>query len=140
MKVGIIIPCSDVEDKISVSQFADFINTESGHHLCFVNFGSKDNTLSLLHELENEVGDLVSILDVKRNKGLVSAIKAGVRFLFNKSEIDSIGYFNEELPDSFDDFKKVILSVSTKEASLIHGFRRNINGQSERDLLRSISV
>ena len=35
---------------------------------------------------------------------------------------------------------KVILSVSTKEASLIHGFRRNINGQSERDLLRSISV
>ena len=140
MKVGIIIPCSDVEDKISVSQFADFINTESGHHLCFVNFGSKDNTLSLLHELENEVGDLVSILDVKRNKGLVSAIKAGVRFLFNKSEIDSIGYFNEELPDSFEDFKKVILSVSTKEASLIHGFRRNINGQSERDLLRSISV
>lgn len=140
MKVGIIIPCSDVEDKISVNQFADFINTESGYHLCFVNFGSKDNTLSLLHELENEVGDLVSILDVKRNKGLVSAIKAGVRFLFNKSEIDSIGYFNEELPNSFDDFKKVILSVSTKEASLIHGFRRNINGQSERDLLRSISV
>ena len=140
MKVGIIIPCSDVEDKISVSQFADFINTETGYHLWFVNFGSKDNTLSLLHELENEVGNLVSILDVKRNKGLVSAIKAGVRFLFNKSEIDSIGYFNEELPNSFDDFKKIILSVSTKEASLIHGFRRNINGQSERDLLRSISV
>ena len=67
MKVGIIIPCSDVEDKISVSQFTDFINTETGYHLCFVNFGSKDNTLSLLHELENEVGDLVSILDVKRN-------------------------------------------------------------------------
>ena len=140
MKVGIIIPCSDVGNKISVRQFANFISKESGYHLCFVNFGSNDNTLALLHELENEVGELVSILDVKRNKGLVPAIKAGVRFLFNKSEIDSIGYFNEELPDNFDDFKNIILSVSTKEASLIHGFRRNINGQSERDLLRSISV
>ena len=140
MKVGIIIPCCDVAEKLDVEQFKEFISAEPNYHLCFVNFGSKDSTLSLLHELENEVGELVSILDVKRNKGLVSAIKAGVRFLFNKSEIDSIGYFNEELPDTFKEFKNIILSVSTKEASLIHGFRRNINGQSERDLLRSISV
>ena len=63
-----------------------------------------------------------------------------VKLIKTKTFFDSRGYFNEELPDSFDDFKKVILSVSTKEASLIHGFRRNINGQSERDLLRSISV
>lgn len=46
--VGVVIPCYDEEDRLSSKEFTDFVEKHSGYHLCFVNDGSKDNTLHIL--------------------------------------------------------------------------------------------
>ena len=49
--VGVVIPCYNEEDRLSSKEFTDFVEKHSGYHLCFVNDGSKDNTLHILKEL-----------------------------------------------------------------------------------------
>ena len=53
MKTGIIIPCYNEENRLNSEAFLTFIKAHTNYVLCFVNDGSKDNTLGLLRSIEN---------------------------------------------------------------------------------------
>ena len=65
MKTGIIIPCYNEEKRLNVQAFIDFIKTHDNYHLCFVNDGSKDNTLAVLDQIKEARTIKVSIIDMK---------------------------------------------------------------------------
>jgi DNA-binding response OmpR family regulator len=50
--VGVVIPCYDEAERLMSKEFTDFIDKNSGYHLCFVNDGSKDATLDVLYKLQ----------------------------------------------------------------------------------------
>ncbi len=92
MKKGIIIVFSDDENKIDEDQFPNLFKQDD-FKICLVNNGSKDNTLQKLKQIKDKAINIISILDVKKNKGIKAAIKSGVRYLINTEDFTSIVYF-----------------------------------------------
>ena len=139
MKTGIIIPCYNEEKRLDVNTYVEFIRSHDDYHLCFVNDGSKDNTLQVLQSIQKQVQTRVSIVDVKKNAGKAAAVRSGARYLFSRQDIDYIGFIDADLSTDLNDFKKLVATLHNNDnLSLVHGSRGKGKGQIERNLFRNI--
>jgi len=123
MKTGLIIPCYNEANRIDQKAFIDFIKSHENYMLCFVNDGSTDNTLEVLHQIKNECVTRVVIVDVKKNAGKAAAVRAGVRFLYSKSNIAYIGFIDADLSTDFKDFKDLVKTLKQEDKLLVFGSR-----------------
>jgi len=107
MNSGLIIIFSNNENEINDfnKKYLSNINTNK---ICFVNNASKDNTLSLLNDIQFKSKKNISILDIKHDKGLKSAIKSGARLLLSESEFDFIVYLKSNMLESLSDLTDYI--------------------------------
>lgn len=140
MKTGIIIPCFNEEKRINKDAYLKFIRENNQeYHLCFVNDGSKDNTFKVLQEMKSEASQNISIVDIKKNVGKATAVRAGVRYLYNKKEIAFIGFMDADLSTDFRDFKDLVKTLkSDDDLSVVFG-SRNLGGENiERNFVRNI--
>lgn len=139
MKTGIIIPCYNEEKRLDQKAFVQFISENPTYHLCFVNDGSKDNTLEVLQIMRNEAPNGISIVDVKKNVGKASAVRAGVRYLYNRKEIAHIGFIDADLSTDFKDFKDLVNTLRSNEnLSVVFGSRNSGGKGIKRDLFRNL--
>jgi glycosyltransferase involved in cell wall biosynthesis len=90
MKIGIILPCYNIEQKINLSNILAVISVNTALHFCFVNNGSSDNTISVLEYLNKESEIKISVLDIKKRKNKAGAIRAGERFLKSNQDFDYV--------------------------------------------------
>lgn len=97
MKIGIIIVFHNNENDIEPKCFVRHVNEAKDLALCLVNNASKDGTYELLKEIKASCLGSVSLVDVKRFKSDVSAVRSGARVMFNQSDLKHIGYFNVNL-------------------------------------------
>jgi len=124
MKTGIIIPCYNEETRLNVSAFLNFIRKENEYHLCFVNDGSKDNTISVLKEIQSSNPAKVSVIDMKKNSGKAAAVRAGARYLHSRGDIKHIGFIDADLSTDFKDFDGLLKTLKTnKKLSMVFGSR-----------------
>ncbi len=136
MKTGIIIPCYNEAKRINTQAFIDFILREKEYHLCFVNDGSKDNTLEVLESIQGQCPQRVSVIDVKQNAGKASAVRSGARYLYNKSEIAFIGFIDADLSTDFKDFNNLVNTMKDNhKLQMVYGSRRK-GGEIKRDFFR----
>lgn len=140
MKTGIIIPCYNEEKRLNVKAFKNFVRKENEYHLCFVNDGSKDNTLKVLQEIQEVNPSKVSIIDMKKNGGKAAAVRAGSRFLYSFVEINYIGFIDADLSTDFQDFGDLLKTLKTNnELSFVFGSRaKNASEAIEKDKIRSL--
>ncbi|MFC5048510.1 dolichyl-phosphate beta-glucosyltransferase [Aquimarina hainanensis] len=140
MKTGIIIPCYNEEKRLNVSIFLNFIMEDNEFHLCFVNDGSKDDTISVLKEIQNSNPEKVSVIDMKKNSGKAAAVRAGVRYLSNRGDIDFIGFIDADLSTDFKDFNDLLKTLKTNDKlAMVFGSRsKNGTQKIKRDTFRSI--
>jgi len=68
IKTGIIIPCYNEEDRLNQKAFVSFIKENKDYHLCFVNDGSKDNTIKVLQEMKNQATNNISEMSKSKKK------------------------------------------------------------------------
>jgi dolichyl-phosphate beta-glucosyltransferase len=102
MKKGIIILFSDDEKKIHKNQFTNLFNHKD-IKLCFVNNGSKDNTLTILEAVKDDLEpSSISIIDIKKDKGINAAIKAGARYLLSSGNLKCIMHFKSNMLPFFE--------------------------------------
>jgi len=138
MKTGLIIPCYNEATRLNKDAFINFIQTNDEYHLCFVNDGSTDNTITLLESIKNEVPSKVSIIDVKKNAGKAAAVRVGMRYLFSRQEIALMGYIDADLSTDFKDFKNLVHTIKkNKNLSVIFGSRSKGNNTIKRDFFRA---
>jgi len=138
MKTGIIIPCYNEANRLNITAFTHFILAEEDYHLCFVNDGSKDETLLVLEIIQRQCPERISVIDVKQNAGKASAVRSGARYLYNKSDIDYIGFVDADLSTDFEDFKKLVQSLKEdNKLQLVYGSRRK-GGEIKRDFFRNL--
>mgnify|MGYP001434774422 CR=1 FL=1 len=91
MKLGIILPCYNIEQKINLSNLLTIISINKDAHFCFVNNGSSDNSLRVLEYLNKESEIEISVLDIKKKKKKKSGvIRAGERFLKSNKDLDYV--------------------------------------------------
>ena len=105
MRKGIIILFSEDERKMHTYQLANLFN-QKDIKLCFVNNGSKDDTLGALNSIKKKKQlDSVAIIDIKKNKGTNLAVKASARYLLSSEDLKCIMYFKSNMLSYFEDLK-----------------------------------
>ena len=121
--IGIVIPCYNEEERLSGEEFKSFARKNLGYHLCFVNDGSKDRTLEVLHELSKGREDYISVYDCEKNGGKAEAVRLGMLHLAKQSQFDYIGFLDADLSTNFDDFVDLANTISNSQYKLVFGSR-----------------
>ena len=139
MKTGIIIPCYNEEKRLDTDAFLTFIKENSDYHLCFVNDGSKDNTDAVLRGMKSQAPNDITIIDVKKNMGKATAVRAGARYLYNVPSIARVGFMDADLSTDFKDFKDLVKTLKSNEnLSVVFGSRNSGGEGIERNALRGL--
>jgi CheY-like chemotaxis protein len=142
--VGVVIPCYNEEARLSSKVFEKFANKNLGYHFCFVNDGSTDNTVRVLENLRKGNEEFVSIVNCKKNGGKAEAVRQGVLYLIQDSQLDYIGYLDADLSTNLSDFDKLVQTLGNSEFKIVGGSRisrmgANISKESARKII-SITI
>ena len=121
--IGVVIPCYNEAERLLSDDFKKFVHRNLGYHLCFVNDGSKDNTLEVLQELRKGNEDHISIYDCEKNGGKAEAVRLGMLHLAKQSQFDYIGFLDADLSTNFDDFQDLVATISTSKYKIVSGSR-----------------
>lgn len=142
--VGVVIPCYNEEDRLLSQEFLNFVDTNSGYHLCFVNDGSKDNTLGVLKDLQKGREDYISIYDCAQNGGKAEAVRQGMLYMAQRDDLDYIGFLDADLSTDLTDFDDLVKTIEQSEFKIVSGSRisrmgANITKESSRKII-SMSI
>ncbi|WP_117885651.1 response regulator [Aureibaculum luteum] len=138
--VGVVIPCYNEEERLFSKEFTDYIDKNSGYHLCFVNDGSKDKTLEVLKELQKGREDFITVYDCERNGGKAEAVRLGMLHMAKKVDLDYIGFLDADLSTDLADFDDLVKTIETTEFKIVSGSRisrmgANITKESARKII-----
>lgn len=121
--IGVVIPCYNEEERLLGAEFKEFVHKNLGYHLCFVNDGSKDNTLGVLEELRKGNENRISIYNCEKNGGKAEAVRLGMLHLAKQNQYNFIGFLDADLSTNFDDFKVLANEISTSKFQIVSGSR-----------------
>lgn len=121
--IGVVIPCYNEEERLLGAEFKEFVHKNLGYHLCFVNDGSKDNTLGVLEELRKGNEDRISIYNCEKNGGKAEAVRLGMLHLAKQKQYNFIGFLDADLSTNFDDFKVLVSEISSSNFQIVSGSR-----------------
>lgn len=101
---SIVIPCYNEEKGISHNEYSRFLNSNPEAFICFVNDGSKDNTLGVLNGLKEKHPRQIDVLSLKKNSGKAEAVRAGINYCNQKFQHQYIGYLDADLATTLEEF------------------------------------
>ena len=138
--VGVIIPCYNEEDRLSGPEFKEFAHKNLGYHLCFVNDGSTDRTLEVLHELRKGHESNISVYDCEKNGGKAEAVRQGILHMIKDEQLDYLGYLDADLSTDFRDFDDLVKTIENSDFKIVSGSRisrmgANITKESARKII-----
>ena len=138
--VGVIIPCYNEEDRLSGAEFKEFAHKNLGYHLCFVNDGSTDRTLEVLHELRKGHESNISVYDCEKNGGKAEAVRQGILHMIKDEQLDYLGYLDADLSTDFRDFDDLVKTIENSDFKIVSGSRisrmgANITKESARKII-----
>ncbi|MEY8869294.1 response regulator [Meridianimaribacter flavus] len=138
--VGVVIPCYNEEERLLSDEFLSYIDKNSGYHLCFVNDGSKDNTLKVLKELQKGREDFITVYDCEKNGGKAEAVRLGMLHMAKKADLDYIGFLDADLSTDLSDFDDLVKTIETSNFKIVSGSRisrmgANITKESARKII-----
>ena len=98
-KTCIILPCYNEEKRLSIKYFQTFYQHPSSEliDLYFVNDGSTDNTLNVLHRLCRINENHMKVYDMPENAGKAEAVRKSVLKVSDDDTYGCIGYFDGDL-------------------------------------------
>ena len=138
--VGVVIPCYNEEDRLLSTEFTDFIEKNSGYHLCFVNDGSTDKTLDVLKKLQKGKEDFISVYDCEKNGGKAEAVRLGMLHMAKMEDLDYIGFLDADLSTDLSDFDALVSTIENSDFKIVSGSRMsrmgaNITKESARKII-----
>lgn len=142
--VGVVIPCYNEEERLLSNEFINYIDKNTGYHLCFVNDGSKDQTLNVLKELQKGREDFITVYDCEKNGGKAEAVRLGMLHMAKKEDLDYIGFLDADLSTDLSDFDDLVKTIENSEFKIVSGSRisrmgANITKESARKII-SLSI
>jgi dolichyl-phosphate beta-glucosyltransferase len=133
--VAIVVPCYNEEQRLNPFAFRRFLADSPRCRFVFVNDGSRDGTLMVLHRLQSACNPgLVEVLDLPQNGGKAEAVRQGMRHALDRGA-ELIGFWDADLAtplEAIDDFVRVFdrhaqieIVVGTRLPLLGHAVERN---------------
>lgn len=126
MRNGIVIPCYNESQRLKLDDFRDFIDAHNDYQLCFVNDGSKDNTLDILLDFQIGKEDRIHVLNLSVNQGKAEAVRQGINSLLESPEIENVGFIDADLSTGFEDVKRLVAKLDCSDdcQSMVFGSRK----------------
>jgi glycosyltransferase involved in cell wall biosynthesis len=105
---AIIVPCYNEAKRLQVSKFVSFAQRNPEYTICFVNDGSKDNTLQIITDLQNSNPESIVAIDMPQNGGKANAVRYGMLYAAkNLSDVEFIGFLDADLATSLEEMRKI---------------------------------
>ena len=104
INTSIVIPCYNEEKGISNNKYSNFLNNNPEAFICFVNDGSKDNTLGVLNVLKEKHETQIHILSLEKNSGKAEAVRTGINYCNTHFQHQYIGYLDADLATTLEEF------------------------------------
>lgn len=120
MKIGVIILFFNNEKEIDSIQFKNIFNQIKNMEVCFVNNGSKDNTLQMLKFIKDENNANIHLLDIKKNIESDAAVRAGARYFYNEQGLNCIGYVDAYKFSDFNNLNKLLKAIENYRNLIIN--------------------
>ncbi len=137
--IGVVIPCYNEEKRLMSEEFQKFVNSNLSYHLCFVNDGSKDNTLEVLYSLKNQNEGRISVYDCAQNGGKAEAVRLGMLHLAKQQQFDYIGFLDADLSTNFEDFDTLVDTIKNSDFKIVSGSRiTRMGADIEKESARAI--
>lgn len=138
--VGVVIPCYNEEERLLSKEFINYIDKNTGYHLCFVNDGSKDRTLEVLKTLQKGREDFITVYNCEKNGGKAEAVRLGMLHMAKKEDLDYIGFLDADLSTDLEDFDDLVKTIETSQFKIVSGSRiarmgANITKESAREII-----
>jgi hypothetical protein len=135
MKTGIIITFHNYEKEIDPDLFISSCNKSKNIEFCLVNNDSKDDTYLILKEIREECNN-VSIVNIKKFKSDISAVKSGARYMFNQFKLNHLGYINANLLNKqYKGLNNVIVNISKYQEDMIKYDKKVLKNQNKKKTL-----
>ncbi|MCA9030063.1 MAG: glycosyltransferase family 2 protein [Planctomycetaceae bacterium] len=97
----IIIPCYNEQERLQSETFLEFTRQHPHIQMLFVNDGSTDNTLTVLHGLAASAPQSIDVCDLPQNGGKAEAVRQGMLAALTTSA-DTIGFLDADLATPLD--------------------------------------
>lgn len=96
IKVGLVIPCYNEQDRLECEEILSFAQKNSNVAIHLVNDGSTDNTLKVIEELSAGSPNL-NIINIEKNMGKAEAVRTAILQLSASDNYDYLGFFDADL-------------------------------------------
>lgn len=137
-KTCMIIPCYNEAYRLSIWDFTDFLDDYKYIDFCFVNDGSKDETLVVLQDIERSRKSRVKTINLTKNIGKAEAVRAGMNKMSGYKRYTYLGYIDADLATPLSEINYLFSSISAgADYKLIMGSRlRRLGASIERSAVR----
>ena len=99
----IVIPCYNEEKRLDTKRILNFLQSADNILLCFVNDGSKDDTLTMLNNLKPTRPNNIDVVSTKKNSGKAEAVRTGVLHCHSNYKFKKIAYLDADLSTSLEE-------------------------------------
>lgn len=106
-KLAIVVPCYNEGNRLPIQQFKSFTKCNKDILICLVNDGSKDNTQSVLTQLEEDHPNTITQISLHQNSGKAEAVRQGVLYCLENNHFDKIAYLDADLATSLEECVRV---------------------------------
>lgn len=93
---AIVIPCYNEANRLDRDAFLEYASRSLHVQLVFVNDGSSDSTLDVLHQLQARLPN-IHVRDNEHNRGKAETVRSGLRYALNLPDADIVGFWDADL-------------------------------------------
>jgi glycosyltransferase involved in cell wall biosynthesis len=129
-KTQIVVPCYNEATRLRTEVFERFAAAHPDVRFIFVDDGSTDDTLRILHEVESRCPDSCVVLSMSRNRGKAEAVRAGMNHAFAEGATYA-GYWDADLATPLEELPAFIADLDENPSlELLLGSRVRLLGRS----------
>lgn len=136
----VVIPCYNEAGRFPLADFHLFLADEtcSNIHLLFVNDGSTDSTLGLLHDLCARFPGRAACIDQQPNRGKAEAVRRGMLHAMAGGESGFTGFWDADLATPLQQIPALLAALQgNPRLTMVFGARVKLLGRNiQRRLLR----
>jgi glycosyltransferase involved in cell wall biosynthesis len=141
---AIVVPCYNEEKRFPFNDFLHFANHHPEVMLCFVNDGSKDNTLGVLKGIQMLCPSNILVHSLKQNSGKAEAVRQGMIYMYKNFDVKMLGFLDADLATKPEEwlqmakYKENYPQYGAIVGSRIQRLGANINRDDSRSLFSTV--
>ena len=127
-KTAIIVPCYNETKRLKENLFLEGLQRYEEMTLVFVDDGSKDRTLDMLHSLANQNSKRIKVIPLTQNSGKAEAVRRGMVNALEE-DFNFVGYLDADLSTSVDAIMEFPRILELANVEMVMGSRVKLLGK-----------